>query len=317
VRMILTRPDSVSKRGKELVPSPVCVAAAQLGLSDTVHTANGFYLRDDQGAALRSAQGERIIDEALIALIRQAEPDFIVVAAYGAILPAAVLALPKRACINVHASLLPRWRGAAPIQRAILAGDEEIGVSIMRVEEGLDTGPYCATAAMPIGEKNASELTAQLAQRGAELLIEALSAIADNSASWIQQDETEATYAGRIAKHELTLNPADPVLLNLRRVRASTPQAPAHCIVAGRSVTVLAARFPEQNPAQTPNQDQDQALSQASTLKSSATRDHHPHVEGRQSKRLLFACSDGDLEITELKPDGKRAMSAQAFLAGL
>lgn len=287
LQAIITRPDAVSKRGKALVPSPVRAAAEELGLASIVHTAAGFYLRDEQGALLRSEQGERLLDEALLATIRQADPDFIVVAAYGALLPSTVIALPRIDCINIHASLLPRWRGAAPIQRAILAGDEQLGVSLMRMEEGLDTGPYCATASVSAAGKNATELTLELAEQGANLLVKTLPLIAQGAAQWVEQDESKVTYADKIAKHELALLSADPTALNLRRVRASSPQAPARCVLAGRSVTVLSARI----------------LSESSD---------QPYA-----KRLLFPCSDGDLEVLELKPDGKRAMSSQAFLAGL
>ena len=286
VRAIFTRLDAISKRGMVLTPSPVKTTAEQLGLSALVHTPRSLYARDEQDNPLPPINGVRALDADVLAVFKQAAADFIVVAAYGLILPPAILALPRHACINIHASLLPRWRGAAPIQRALLAGDEKLGVSIMRIEEGLDTGPYCATVSTFANDKNATELTSELAQLGAQLLIDVLPDIATNTARWVEQDETKATYADKLVKHELALNSADLVITNLRRVRASSSQAPARCHVAGRSVTVLAARIPTTDEQQDP-------------------------------RRLLFACQDGNLEITELKPDGKRAMSASAFLSGL
>jgi len=201
-----------------------------------------------------------------------------------------LIALPAHGCINIHASLLPRWRGAAPVQRALLAGDEQVGVSIMRMEEGLDTGPYCARAAVDVGEKNATELSRELSEIGSRLLLESLPAITDGTACWAEQDEQRATYARKLGKHELALLPEDTVETNERRVRASSPQAPARCVLAGRSVTVLRARGQK------------------------------GHSEGPKEKAtgpLVFDCADGGLEILELKPDGKKAMSAQAFQAGL
>ena len=317
---IFTRPDAASQRGSALIPSPVRLAAQELGLSDLVHTPRDFYLRDEAGIPLLSAQGARIVDAKLLATIKKTAPDLIIVAAYGIILPLLVLELPRFASINIHASLLPRWRGAAPIQRALLAEDKELGVSIMRMEEGLDTGPYCATAITDAGEKNAEELTKELADKGALLLIETLPAFAQGTVRWIEQDESKVTYADKIAKDELALDPADSVSMNLRRVRASTPQAPARCTIAGHAITVLAAApapaaafsvaeaAPTSNttaPAPTPN----------SPTPNTPAPTHKPPAPSRP-KHLIYACSDGDLEILQLKPDGKRAMSAKAFLAG-
>ncbi|MCL1891340.1 MAG: methionyl-tRNA formyltransferase [Coriobacteriia bacterium] len=284
---IFTRPDAVSKRGSALVPSPVRAKAEELGLGACVHTPRSFYVCDEPGATSPSANKVRTVDPELLAVLNDTNCDVIVVAAYGVILPAEVLELPAYGCINIHASLLPRWRGAAPIQRALLAGDAQCGVSIMQMEEGLDTGPYCATAKTPTENKNAVELTAELAALGAELLALSLPAIAGDTASWTEQDNEKATYAPKIDKQEMLLVPEDTMLANLRRVRASSPQTPARCTLAGRSVTVLAANLPERT-------------------------EKEPHA-----KQLYFACADGSLEILELKPDGKRAMSAQAFLAGL
>ena len=140
--------------------------------------------------------------------LRAVEAEIFCVAAYGCILPDEVLTMAPHGCVNVHASLLPRWRGAAPIQRSILEGDAETGVSIMRIGHGVDTGAYCAQASCPVPGKSSDELTAELAELGGDLLVRTLPAIADGSAVWIEQDESLVTHAAKIAKAELRLDPA-------------------------------------------------------------------------------------------------------------
>ena len=221
VALVLTRPDAVRGRGRRLEPSPVKARALELGLP-----------------VLEAA---RMTPEALDAL-RAAAADVFCVAAYGCILPDEVLTMAPAGCVNVHASLLPRWRGAAPIQRAILAGDAETGVSIMRIGHGVDTGAYCAQARVTVGEKDAEELTAELARAGAALLAETLPAVVDGTAVWVEQDEALVTHAAKIAKAELMLDPADGARENALRVRAAGDTAPARCVVAGRGVRVCAAR---------------------------------------------------------------------------
>ena len=159
---VYTRPDAVRGRGKRLEPSPVKVVAERHGLAVLTPRT----LRDEE------AQRE-------LAAFR---PDVICVAAYGAILPKAVLDIPTHGCLNVHASLLPRWRGAAPIERAILAGDEEAGVCIMRMEEGLDTGAYCVCRTAVVGRKNAAALTDELANLGSHALLTALVHVEEGAA---------------------------------------------------------------------------------------------------------------------------------------
>ena len=216
-------------------------------------------------------------------------------AAYGAILPKDVLDLPPFGCLNVHGSLLPRWRGAAPIERAILAGDEEIGVCIMAMEEGLDTGDYCVCRSLPAGSRTAAELTEELAALGASALLTALAQAEGGNLRWVAQDEALVTYAEKIAKGELNLDPAESAVANDRRVRASGAAHPARAVVAGRPLTVLAARVADDAPA-------DRLGSGAAAL---------------IANRLLLGCAEGVLEVTEVKPDGKRAMDARSFAAGV
>lgn len=272
VVLVVTRPDAVRSRGKRLEPSPVKVAAEELGLP--------------------VLETSRMTPEALDAL-RAADADVFCVAAYGCILPEAVLTMAPLGCVNVHASLLPRWRGAAPIQRSILAGDTETGVSIMRIGQGVDTGDYCAQAATTVAGKTADELTAELAEMGGELLVEVLPAIADGTAVWTVQDESKVTHAAKIAKEELRLDPVVSALENARRVLASSDAAPARCVLAGKPARVLAAVVSDASPVP---------------------------AEGQitcAGKRVLLGCADGALELVSVKPDGKRAMPATAWVAGL
>ncbi|MDR0347533.1 MAG: methionyl-tRNA formyltransferase [Coriobacteriales bacterium] len=277
VKLALTRPNAASGRGGALLPSPVRLCAEEHGIP--VLTPQSFF----------TSSGS--LDTELLLRIAAAEPDFIIVAAYGMILPRQLLVLPHHGCINIHASLLPRWRGAAPIQRAILAGDEQTGISVMRMEEGLDTGDVCRVATVPAAGKSAQELTDELAELGARLLLEALPSIADGTAQWQAQDEKEVMYADKVGKHELTPSPADTTSVNLRKILASTPQSPARCVIAGRSVTILAAQ-----PA---------AVALA------------PGLAHFSNRRLILTTVDGAFEVVALKPDGKKEMPASAFAAGV
>lgn len=273
VVLVLTRPDAVRSRGKKLEPSPVKAAALELDIP--------------------VMEATRITPEVMDRL-HEAEADIFCVAAYGCILPDEVLHMAPLGIVNVHASLLPRWRGAAPIQRAILAGDERAGISIMRIGHGVDTGAYCAQASCSVAGKTADELTAELAQLGADLLCDTLPALADETAVWTEQDESLVTHAQKISKVEMRLDPQESALVNLRRVLASSDAAPARCIAAGKPVRIMRAVAA----------DGDASMCAAGELVC-------------QSKRIYIGCSDGALEITSVKPDGKRQMDASAWAAGL
>lgn len=271
VALVITRPDAVRSRGKVLEPSPVKAAALELGLP--------------------VLEASRMTDEVLEAL-RDARADIFCVAAYGCILPDEVLTMAPGGCVNVHASLLPRWRGAAPIQRCILEGDEETGVSIMRIGHGVDTGDYCAQASCAVAGKTADELTAELARLGGELLVEVLPSVVDGSVAWTVQDENLVTHAAKISKSEMKLDPASRVEANVRRVFASSDAAPARCAVAGKALRVLGV-----------------AASDVSQVA--------PGSFTVAGKRVFLGCVDGAFELLEVKPDGKRAMPASAWAAGL
>lgn len=270
VALVLTRPDAVRGRGRALVPSPVKDRALELGIP-----------------VMEASRVTPEVEEAL----RAAGADVFCVAAFGCILPDVVLAMAPGGCVNVHASLLPRWRGAAPIQRAILAGDAQTGVSIMRIGHGVDTGAYCAQASTAVGEKDTAELTAELARMGAALLAETLPSVVDGSARWVEQDEALVTHAAKIEKGELLLDPTDGARANALRVRASGDTAPARCVVAGRGVRVCAARAGE--------------------------RDVAPGGVCVARGRVWLGCADGSLEVLRLKPEGKREMDASSWAAGL
>lgn len=272
VALVLTRPDAVRSRGKKLEPSPVKAAALELGLP--------------------VLEAKRMEPEVVDAL-RAARADVFCVAAYGCILPDEVLTMAPLGCVNVHASLLPRWRGAAPIQRAILAGDAEAGVSIMRIGHGVDTGAYCAQASCSVAGKSADELTSELAELGAGLLLEVLPELAAGTVSWTEQDEALVTHAAKIQRAELRLDPAVSAADNERRALASSDAAPARCMLAGKPVRVLAARVAPVSGA----------VLAAGEL-------------AIQGGRVLLGCGEGALEVLELKPDGKRAMDAAAWAAG-
>ena len=272
VALVLTRPDAVRSRGKKLEPSPVKAAALELGLP--------------------VLEAKRMEPEVVDAL-RAARADVFCAAAYGCILPDEVLTMAPLGCVNVHASLLPRWRGAAPIQRAILAGDAEAGVSIMRIGHGVDTGAYCAQASCSVAGKSADELTSELAELGAGLLLEVLPELAAGTVSWTEQDEALVTHAAKIQKAELRLDPAVSAADNERRALASSDAAPARCMLAGKPVRVLAARVAPVSGA----------VLAAGEL-------------AIQGGRVLLGCGEGALEVLELKPDGKRAMDAAAWAAG-
>ena len=277
---VFTQPDAIRSRGKQLEPSPV----KQTALSHEIPVFEYATFKDNDAL------------ERLKALA----PDVICVAAYGVLLPKAVLDLPHYGCLNVHGSLLPCWRGAAPIERAILAGDREIGVCIMRMEEGLDTGAYCQSRVLPRGHLSASELTEELASLGSQALIEALESLEEGSIEWTDQDETQATYAHKIEKGELDIAPEMSAEEALLKICASSESHPTKCSIGGKDVTVVSAALTDCGS------DVPQAIEQ---------------IEAGQvlfvAKRLYLGFSDGALELMCVHPSGKKQMSARDFAAGL
>ncbi len=276
---VYTRADAVRGRGKQLIASEV----KQVALAAGIPVFEPRTLRSDEE----------------IERLRELAPDVICVAAYGMILPQAVLDIPKYGCLNVHASLLPKYRGAAPIERAILNGDEEAGVCIMRMESGLDTGDYCICRSCEIAGMGVERLTLELADKGANALLSALYAAEQGSLRWTKQAEEDATWAPKIEKGELNLSPELTLAENLRHVQASSDQHPAKCRVAGKGVTVVSAA----------------ALSEDDTPE--VSRGIGVGKVAFIQKRLFLGCADGAFEITEIKPDGKKEMDAKSFAAGI
>ncbi|HUQ28051.1 MAG TPA: methionyl-tRNA formyltransferase [Usitatibacter sp.] len=221
VSLVLTQPDRpAGRRGLRLTPSAVATTATSGGLDVIKPTT----LRDP---AAQQA-------------LREAAPEVLVVAAYGLLLPNEVLVIPRLGCINIHASLLPRWRGAAPIQRAILAGDLATGISIMQMDQGLDTGPVLLARSLPIASSDtAGSLTQALAALGAELVVEALACL--DALAPAPQDAALATHAPKIAKAEAALDWNDSATNLERRVRAFNPAPGAETRFAGETIKVWEA----------------------------------------------------------------------------
>lgn len=203
--LVLTQPDRPAGRGRKLKASPVKLYAEEQGLT--------------------LSQPETLKDPLLMDHLAELEPTAIVVAAYGLIFPPELLALPRQGCVNVHASLLPRWRGASPVQSAILGGDSVTGISLMRMEAGLDTGPVYLQQSIDIGTaETAGGLGERLGELGGELLAQHLAQILDGSLRPEAQDESRATYAGKVDKAEARLDFGLPAVQLERQVRAYDPE---------------------------------------------------------------------------------------------
>ncbi|ENA33395.1 MULTISPECIES: methionyl-tRNA formyltransferase [Pseudomonas] len=228
IAAVYTQPDRPAGRGQKLAMSPV----KQLAESHNIPVYQPQTLRN------ADAQAE------LAAL----KPDLLIVVAYGLILPQAVLDIPRLGCINSHASLLPRWRGAAPIQRAIEAGDTETGVTVMRMEAGLDTGPMLSKVSTPItAEDSGGSLHDRLALLGAEAVVEAIPALAAGTLPDKLQDDALATYAHKLNKEEAKLDWSRPAVDLERLIRAFNPWPLCHSTLAGEGVKIYAATVVDGN----------------------------------------------------------------------
>ena len=254
------------RRGKELTPTPVHQRASDLGIE----------VRHPK--SLKSAE-----EQAAFAAL---EADVAVVAAYGLILPQAVLDAPVNGCLNVHASILPRWRGAAPIHRAVMAGDNVTGVTIMQMEAGLDTGPMLAMARTPIETKTTGELTEELAELGAQLMVGTLRDL--NIHVPIAQDDADATYAAKIDKAEARIDWDRPAQEVVRHVHGLSPFPGAWFDLAGQRVKLLRVEEAEGTG----------------------------NVGEVLDDRLAIACRDGAIRPIELQRAGKPKMDLDTFLRG-
>ncbi|MGV7976229.1 MAG: methionyl-tRNA formyltransferase [Anaerolineaceae bacterium] len=269
---VVTQPDRPAGRGRLPMPSPVKQLADKLGIPVF------------QPLSLRKPGA--------LEQLAAWQPDLIVVAAFGQILPKSVLALPPKGCINVHASLLPRWRGASPIQAAILAGDERSGVTIMLMEEGLDTGPILTQRTVPIRPgTTGAELSQQLAFLGASTLIDILPTYLSGMLAPLTQADGLATYAPMLKKMDGLLDFNQPALALTRKVHAYYPWPGTYFILNGKHIKVL---------------------------------DAHPHdtfeseIEGRYIVNGMPAIgtSEGLLVLDQVQPEGKRGMPGSDFLNG-
>ncbi len=221
---VLTQPDRPAGRGMRLAASPVKQLALQHNLPLL------------QPATLKSEETQRVI--------AALEADVMVVAAYGLILPKAVLQLPRYGCLNIHASLLPRWRGAAPIQRAILAGDKETGITIMQMDEGLDTGDMLLSRACPIGEDDTAQtLHDKLAELGASSILEALRMLQEHRLIPVRQDNGAASYAAKLVKNEAQIDWRLDAREIERAVRAYNPFPVCHASLNGANIKIWQARL--------------------------------------------------------------------------
>jgi len=267
-------PKPAGRRGREIIPSPIHEAARHLGIKVVTPV------------SLRSA--------AEAALLKSLAPDAVVVAAYGLILPKAILEIPAKGCLNLHASLLPRWRGAAPVQRAIMAGDTETGIMVMRMEEGLDEGPVALFEKIPIGiHATAGEISSRLARLGAGLMVQALSAQEKGELSFSPQAPEGVVYAPKIDKAELRIDWNRPAVEIHNHVRALSPFPGAYFEAD------LGKRFERIRLLRT----------------EISTREGIPGL--LLDDRLTIACGEGSIRILEAQRPGKRPMKAADFLHGV
>lgn len=271
--LVLTQPDRPAGRGMKAAASAVKKLALRRGL--------------------KLQQPQTLKDAATLEELKRVALDVMVVAAYGLILPKAVLDLPRLGCINIHASLLPRWRGAAPIQRALLAGDAETGISIMQMDEGLDTGPLLLQQRLQIAaDETAQTLHDKLARLGGECIVRALQALQRGELQPQLQPLTGASYAAKVEKAEAEIDWEKEARLIERMVRAFNPHPGASTLLNSEPLKIWKAGV-ENHVAGNPGE-----------------------VIAANGQGIVVACGAGGLRIEELQKAGSKRLQAQAFLAG-
>lgn len=269
---VFTQPDRPAGRGKKLMPSPVKVLAEEKGISVF------------QPVSLRPQENQR--------LVADLRADIMVVVAYGLILPKAVLEMPRLGCLNVHGSLLPRWRGAAPIQRALWAGDTETGITIMQMDVGLDTGDMLYKLSCPItAEDTSATLYDKLAQLGPQGLLATLTHIATGTATPKVQDEEQVTYAEKLSKEEARLDWSLPAAQLERCIRAFNPWPMSYFVIDDQPVKVW----------------------KASVINTQAKAEPGTIIEANK-QGIQIATAEGILNLESLQPAGKKAMNTQDLL---
>jgi methionyl-tRNA formyltransferase len=272
VVLVLTQPDRPAGRGMKLTASPVKQLALQAGISVF------------QPPTLKTPEAQKVIADA--------RAEVMVVAAYGLILPQTVLAMPQHGCLNIHASLLPRWRGAAPIHRAIEAGDSETGITIMQMDAGLDTGAMLLTRALPIAAADTTgTLHDKLAALGAECIIEALRQLERGQLTPIAQPEAGVTYAHKISKAEARIDWYQPAAAIARKIRAYNPYPVAFSELAGEPLRIWRATAREGLPRPSPGT-----------------------INTLNNQLFIVECGVGELLLEEVQKPGGKRVSAVQFL---
>jgi methionyl-tRNA formyltransferase len=272
IAAVYTQPDRPAGRGRTLTSGPVKKRALELGLPV------------EQPASLKSPES--------IAKLAEYAPDLMVVVAYGLILPQQVLDVPRLGCLNIHASLLPRWRGAAPIHRAILAGDKRSGITIMKMDAGLDTGPMLLVRPLDIGASETSgSLHDRLAALGAEAVVTAIDGLLAGSLAPVEQPEQGVTYASKIRKEEAQVDWAQPAEAIARQVRAFNPWPVAETRWQGQQLRIWEAEAQGEAPNREPGR-----------------------VVEAGSGRLLVATGSGLLRVHRVQLAGRNATSVSEFL---
>ncbi|WP_227106516.1 methionyl-tRNA formyltransferase [Chromobacterium rhizoryzae] len=270
IALVLTQPDRPAGRGMKLKPSPVKAVALEHGL------------RVEQPASLRNDEAQQ--------MLRDIGADLMVVAAYGLILPQAVLDMPTRGCLNIHASLLPRWRGAAPIQRAILAGDAETGITIMQMDVGLDTGDMLSIHPVAIADdETTATLHDKLAVEGARAIVSTLAGL--DGIAPLKQPEAGVTYAQKLSKAEALVDWSLPAEEVARAIRAYNPAPGAHTLLAGEALKLWMAG-------------------------AEAGQAEPGVIVAADADGVLVGCGSGLVRLSVLQAAGGKRLAARDFVAG-
>lgn len=278
---VYTQPDRQKGRGRKIVFSPVKERAVELNLP--------------------VEQPVRLRDSENVERIRNLHPDLIVVAAYGQILSEDILSLPKYGCINLHASLLPKYRGASPVEAAILAGDAKTGITVMQMDRGLDTGDILMQRGLPIEKKDTTEtLTEKLSRLGADMAVEISGKIQQGKVTKTPQDDTASSYAGKIQKEDGRTDFSEEAVMIDRKIRAYTPWPGVSSTLQGRNLRILEAEVEDDSPERSAN----------------PFRPVPGEIVQVTRKDFTVQCGKGRLKIQKIQPAGKKAMDVSAFLNG-
>lgn len=285
---VITQPDKPQGRNRKLVPTPVKVKA--------------------QAYDIPVYQPVKIRKEESVQMIRDYNPDVIVVAAYGQILPESILNIPKYGCINIHASLLPKYRGAAPIERAIIDGEVMTGVTTMYMAKGLDTGDMIEKAEVPItGEDTGASLHDKLAEAGAALILTTLAKLEAGTVTRTKQDDAQSCYAAMLTKELGRMDFTRPAVELERLIRGLNPWPCAYTTIDGKNVKLYKAEVINL----------DAQMRQMLQEKSEQTLTFTPgEIVEVAKKYFVIACGEGALRVRNLQPEGKKAMDTSAYLNG-